>query len=109
MKAIAHGFDVQLRDIRQALAKGDAIPRGCGEHLALGEDIEPQRIDWIPKNAQNHTAVNRIELLHYLPRGFQSSGYSGTGRFFLSVINSSYRRCYVDLRKTGDLKFGNYF
>jgi hypothetical protein len=36
-----------------------------GEHPALEVDTEQYLIDWVTKNAQNQTAVNRTELLHY--------------------------------------------
>jgi hypothetical protein len=65
MKVIAHAFDVQPKDVRHALEKAGTIPKGGGEHPALEVDAEQHLIDWITKNAQDHTAVNRTELLHY--------------------------------------------
>jgi hypothetical protein len=62
VNAITRDFDVQLKDIRQPLKKGDAIPRGLGAHPALGEDNEQQLINWITTNARNRTGVNRTEL-----------------------------------------------
>jgi hypothetical protein len=58
VKAIARAFDAQPKDVRHALEKGETIPKGCGEHPALEGDTEQYLIDWIAKNAQNHTAVN---------------------------------------------------
>jgi hypothetical protein len=37
------------------LEKGETIPKGRGEHPALEMDSEQHLIDWITKNAQNHT------------------------------------------------------
>jgi hypothetical protein len=59
VKAIARAFDVQPKDVRHALEKGETIPKGRGEHPAFEVDIEQHVIDWITKNAKNHTAVNR--------------------------------------------------
>jgi hypothetical protein len=70
IKAIARAFDVQSKDVRHALEKGETILKGRAEHLALEVDTEQYLIDWIPKNAQNHTTVNRTELLHYCGKTF---------------------------------------
>jgi hypothetical protein len=68
--AIAYAFDVQPKDVRHTLEKGEIIPKGRGEHLALEVDTEQHPIDWITKNVQDHTAVNRTELLHYCAETF---------------------------------------
>jgi hypothetical protein len=65
IKAIARVFEIQPKDLRNALAKGDAIPKGRGEHPALEDDTEKLPLEWIPKNAQNHAPVNRTEVLNY--------------------------------------------
>jgi hypothetical protein len=46
------------------------MPKGHGEHPALEVDTEQHLIDWIIKNAQNDTAVNQTELLHYCSETF---------------------------------------
>jgi hypothetical protein len=73
VKAIARTFDVQLKGIRHALEKGETIPKGHAEHRALEVDTEQHLIDWITKNAQNHTAVNRTELLRYCGETFRAA------------------------------------
>ena len=65
IKAIARVFEIQPKDVRHALAKGDAIPKGRGEHPALEDDTAKQLLQWILKNAQNHAPVNRTKVLHY--------------------------------------------
>jgi hypothetical protein len=65
VKIIARVFNVQPKDVRHALEKSETIPKGRGEHPALEVDTERHLIDWIIKNAQNYTAINRTELLHY--------------------------------------------
>jgi hypothetical protein len=77
VKAIDCAFGVQPKDVRHALEKGDPIPRGRGEHSGLEEDIEQQLIDWITKNAQNHTVINRTELLHYCRETFGGAVTAG--------------------------------
>jgi hypothetical protein len=59
VKAIARALDVQSNDAHHALEKSKTIPKGRGEHPALEVDTEQHLIDWITKNAQNHTTVNR--------------------------------------------------
>jgi hypothetical protein len=56
--------------VRHALEKGETIPKGRGEHSALEVDTEQHLIDWITKNAQNNTTVNRTEPLHYCSETF---------------------------------------
>jgi hypothetical protein len=92
VKAIARVFDVQPKYVHQVLEKGETIPKGCGEHPALEVDIEQHLIDWITKNAQNHTAFNRTELLHYCGETFGAAITPGWVDSFDSDINSSYRR-----------------
>jgi hypothetical protein len=92
VKAIARAFDVQPKDARHALEKGEAIPKGRGEHPTLEVDTEQYLIDWITKNAQNHTAVNWTELLHYYSETFGAAVTPGGSILFYSDINSSYRR-----------------
>jgi hypothetical protein len=65
VKAIACAFDVQPKDVRHVLEKGETNPKRRGEHPALEVDTEQHLIDWIIKNAQKHIAVNRTEPLHY--------------------------------------------
>jgi hypothetical protein len=65
VNAIARTFDVQPKDVRHALEKGETSPKGRGRHPALEVDTEQYLIDRITKNAQRHTAINRTELLHY--------------------------------------------
>jgi hypothetical protein len=77
VKVITHAFDVQPKDVRRPVEKADAISRARGEHPALEEDIEQQLIDWIMKNVQNHTAVNRTELLHYYRETFGAAVTAG--------------------------------
>jgi hypothetical protein len=81
MKTIAPAFDFQPRYICHALEKDDAIPRGYGEHPAVEEDIEQQLIDWITKNAQSHTAVNRTELFRYWRQTFTAMVTAGWADF----------------------------
>jgi surface antigen len=59
---IAAAFNVQPKDIRHALRKGDAIPKEFGEHRALEYDTEERRVEWVKKNVENRTAVNRTEF-----------------------------------------------
>jgi hypothetical protein len=92
LKPIARAFDVQPKDGRHALEKGEIMPKGRGEHPALQLDTEQHLIDWIAKNAQNHTAVNRIELLHYCGETLGAAVTPGWVDFFDSDRNSSYRR-----------------
>jgi hypothetical protein len=40
------------------LQKGNAIPKGRGDHSALEDDIEERLIEWVKKNFQNRAAVN---------------------------------------------------
>jgi hypothetical protein len=82
VKAIARYFDVQSKDVRDALEKGETTPNGRAEHSALEVDTKQYMIDWITKNAQNHTTVNRTELLHYCDETFGGSGYTRVGQFF---------------------------
>jgi hypothetical protein len=64
IKAIARVFEIQLKDVRNALGNGDAIPKRRGEHPALEDDTEKRLLEWTTKNAQNHACVNRTEVLH---------------------------------------------
>jgi hypothetical protein len=57
VKVIARAFDVQPKDVRHALEKGETIPKGRAEHPVLEVDTEQHLIDWITKTAQNHTAA----------------------------------------------------
>jgi hypothetical protein len=70
VKVIARVCDVQPKDVRHALERSETIPKGHGEHPALEVNTEQRLIGWITKNAQNHTAVNRTELLHYCDETF---------------------------------------
>jgi hypothetical protein len=70
VKAIARAFDVQFKDVRHALENGETIPKGRAEHPVFEVDTEQYMIEWITKNAQNHTTVNRTELLHYCGETF---------------------------------------
>jgi hypothetical protein len=72
-KAIACTFDIQPKDVRHALEKGEIIPKGREERPALEVDTEQHLIGWITKNAQNHTTVNRIELRHYCGETFTAA------------------------------------
>jgi hypothetical protein len=83
VKAIARVFDVQPKDVRQALAKGETIPKGRREHPAFEVDTEQHLIDWMTKNAQNHTAVNRTELLHDCGETFAVAATPGCVESFL--------------------------
>jgi hypothetical protein len=65
------------------LEKGETIPKGRGEHPALEMDSEQHLIDWITKNAQNHTGVNQIELLHYCGATFGAAVTPGRVNSFL--------------------------
>jgi hypothetical protein len=62
IKAIARVFQIQPKDVRNALAKGDAIPKGRGEHPALEDNTEKRLLEWITKNTQNDAPVNRTEV-----------------------------------------------
>jgi hypothetical protein len=75
MKGIARAFGIQPKDVRYALEKGNAILRVRGEHPALEVGIVHPLIDWITSNAQNHTTVNRTELLHYYRETFGAAGW----------------------------------
>jgi hypothetical protein len=92
VKVIAHVFDVQPKYVRHSLEKGETIPKGHGEHPALEVETEQHLIDWITKNAQNHTSINRTELLHYCGKTFGAAVTPELVDFFDSDINSSYRR-----------------
>jgi hypothetical protein len=92
VKSVARVFDVQLKDVRHALEKGKTIPKGLREHPALEVDTEQHLINWITKNAQNHTAVNRMELLHYCGETFGAAVTPGWVDSFYFDINSSHRR-----------------
>jgi hypothetical protein len=46
------------------------------------DDAEWHLIDWITMDAQDHTAVNRTELLHYCGETFGAAVTPG-GRFFI--------------------------
>jgi hypothetical protein len=69
-KTTARAFDVQPKDVRHALEKGETIPKGRGEHFAPEVDTEQHLTHWITKNAQNHTGVNRTALIHYCGETF---------------------------------------
>jgi hypothetical protein len=75
-----------------ALQKGETIPKGRGEHPALEVDTEQHLIYWITKNVQNHTAVNRTELLHYCGETFEAAVTPGWVDSFYSDMNSNCRR-----------------
>jgi hypothetical protein len=92
VKAIACAFNVQPKDVRHPLESGKTIPKGRGEHPALEVDTEQHMIDWIIKNSQNHTAVNRTELLHNCGKTFGATITPGWADSFYSDINPSYRR-----------------
>jgi hypothetical protein len=83
VKAIARAFDVQSKDVRHTLEKGETIPKGREEHPALEVDTEQYLIDWITKNAQNHTTVNRPELFHYCDETFGAAVTPGWVNSFL--------------------------
>jgi hypothetical protein len=83
LKAIAHPFHVQSKDVRHALEKGETTPKARAEHSALEVNTEPYLIDWITKNAQNHTAVNRTELFHYCGETFGAAVTPGWVDSFL--------------------------
>jgi hypothetical protein len=83
VKFIARVFDVQPKDFRHALEKSETIPKGRGEHPALEVDTEQHLIDWITKNAQNNTAINRTELLHYCSETFGAAVAPGWVDSFL--------------------------
>jgi hypothetical protein len=51
VKAIARPFDVQSKDVRHALEKGETTPKGHAEHSALEVDTEQYLVDRITKNA----------------------------------------------------------
>jgi hypothetical protein len=85
VKAIARAFDVQPKDIRHILEKGEIIPKGREEHPALEVDTEQHLIDWIRKNVQNHTALNRTELLHYCDETFGVAVTPGWGWSILFI------------------------
>jgi hypothetical protein len=70
IQAIARAFDVQPKDVRQALEKGETIPKGRGEYPVHEVGTEQHLIGWITKDTQNHTAVNQTELLHYCGETF---------------------------------------
>jgi hypothetical protein len=92
VKAITHAFDVQPKDVRHPLEKGETIPKGRGEHPALEMDTKQHLIPWITKNVRNYTTVNRSELLHYCGETFGAAVTLGLVDSFYSDINSSYRR-----------------
>jgi hypothetical protein len=92
VKVIARVFDVQSKDVRHALEKSETIPKGSGEHPTLKVDTEQHLIDWITKNAQNQTAINRTKLLHYCGETFGAAVTPGWVDSFYSDINSSYWR-----------------
>jgi hypothetical protein len=70
VKAISRLLDVQPKDVRHALEKGETILKRRGEHPALEVDTEQHLINWITKNAQHQTAVNRTERYHYCGESF---------------------------------------
>jgi hypothetical protein len=45
VKAIARTFDVRPKDVRDALEKGEIIPKGRGEDPELEVDTEQHLID----------------------------------------------------------------
>jgi hypothetical protein len=45
VKAITRAFDIQPKEVRHALEKGETIPKGRGEHPALEVDTEQYLID----------------------------------------------------------------
>jgi hypothetical protein len=49
IKAIARLFEIQPKDVRNALAKGDAIPKGRAEHPALEDTTEKRLPEWMSK------------------------------------------------------------
>jgi hypothetical protein len=93
VKTIARAFNVQPKDVRHALEKGKTIQKGRGEYPALEVEGEQRLIDWITKNAQNHTVVNRTELLHYCGETF---GTAITPRW----VNSFLFRHKLELSET---------
>ena len=87
VKALARAFNIQAKDVRRALEKGDTIPSGRGRHPALDDEIEERLLEWIQKNAHNHTPVNRTELLHYCRETFFAAVTDGWVDSFLSRRN----------------------
>jgi hypothetical protein len=83
VKAIARAFDVQSKDVRHALEKGETNSKGRAEHPAVEVDTEQYLIDWITKSAQNHTTVNRTELLRYCDETFGAAVTPGWVNSFL--------------------------
>jgi hypothetical protein len=45
VQVIARAFDVQPKDVRHTLEKGEIIPKGRGEHAAFEVDTEQHLID----------------------------------------------------------------
>jgi hypothetical protein len=82
-KAVARTFDVQHKDIRHVLEKAKTIPKERGERPALEVDTEQHLIDWITKNAQNHTAINRTELRYDCDETFGAAVTPGWINSFL--------------------------
>jgi hypothetical protein len=81
VKVITCALDVQPKDVCHALEKSETILKGRGEHPALEVDTEQHLIDWITKNAQNHTAFNRTEPLHYCGETFGAAVTPGWAIF----------------------------
>jgi hypothetical protein len=92
VKAIARAFDIQPKDVRHPLENGETIPKGRRDHPALEVETEQHLIEGITKNAQNHAAVNRTELLHYCSETFGGAVPPWWVDSFYFDINSTYRR-----------------
>jgi hypothetical protein len=84
VNAIALAFNVQSNNVRHVLEKGEAIAKGHEERPEFEVDSEQHLIDWITKNSQNHTAVNRTELLRYCGETFGAAVTPGWVDSFLS-------------------------
>jgi hypothetical protein len=64
VKAIARAFDIQPKNVRHALEKGEAIPKGREEQPALEVNTEEHLIDWITKMPR--TILPSIEQSYFI-------------------------------------------
>jgi hypothetical protein len=82
VKIVACAFEVQPKDVRHALEKGEIIPKGCGEYPALEVDTEQHLIDQITKKCPEPDYCQPNRATSLLRRNFWSRCYPGVGRFY---------------------------
>jgi hypothetical protein len=77
LKVMARIFEIQLKDVRHGLEKGDPIPKGRREHPVPGEETDKPRLEWMTQRTQTHTPMNRLEPFYYCRDTLGAAGTEG--------------------------------